>query len=106
MDRDTVSTREGAHVAEVALRISAAQSCFVRSTGTGCFFFLKKVLPMSFGSSGRMRSSAQKRSNLKGEGTVESVKERRLGWSEKRAQSATSSKVDKDDSGRGRARAA
>mmetsp|Transcript_44428 Transcript_44428/g.132919 ORF Transcript_44428/g.132919 Transcript_44428/m.132919 type:complete len:240 (+) Transcript_44428:192-911(+) len=36
----------------------------VTRMGMGCFFFLKNDLPMSFGSEGRMRSSARKRSYI------------------------------------------
>ena len=51
-----------AYVAAAAFLICAAQSFLVRSTGMGCFFFLKKDLPSSLGRMGRTLASAQKRS--------------------------------------------
>ena len=46
-----------------ALRTSLPQSLpSARSTGIGCFFRLKKDLPIALGRDGRIRLSARKRS--------------------------------------------
>ena len=42
--------------------ISLAQSFFVKSTGIGCRFFLKNVLPSSLGNTGITLSSAKNKS--------------------------------------------
>lgn len=46
------------YVASHALRICPAQSLPVSRTGTGCFFFLKNVLPAGVKSPGRQGRSA------------------------------------------------